>query len=92
MKFAVTILKLVDRKRIELLPETCKAPVLPLSLTAQIDLLLFLLYAISQGEFWCPRRDSNSQNLVSKTSTYTNSVTRAIQQSSFVDYDKLAVW
>ena len=25
---------LVDRKRIELLPETCKAPVLPLSLTA----------------------------------------------------------
>ena len=24
----------VDRKRIELLPETCKAPVLPLSLTA----------------------------------------------------------
>ena len=27
---------------------------------------------------WCPRRDSNSQNLVSKTSTYTNSVTRAI--------------
>ena len=27
-------IKLVDRKRIELLPETCKAPVLPLSLTA----------------------------------------------------------
>ncbi len=25
---------MVDRKRIELLPETCKAPVLPLSLTA----------------------------------------------------------
>ena len=25
----------MDRKRIELLPETCKAPVLPLSLTAQ---------------------------------------------------------
>ena len=27
-------INLVDRKRIELLPETCKAPVLPLSLTA----------------------------------------------------------
>ena len=26
---------------------------------------------------WCPRGDLNSQNLVSKTSTYTNSVTRA---------------
>ena len=31
-----TSIYLVDRKRIELLPETCKAPVLPLSLTAQI--------------------------------------------------------
>ena len=40
----------MDRRGIEPLPETCKAPVLPLSLTAQIDLLLFLLYAISQGE------------------------------------------
>ena len=27
---------LVDRRRIELLPETCKAPVLPLSLTAHV--------------------------------------------------------
>jgi len=27
---------LVDRRRIELLPEACKATVLPLSLTAQI--------------------------------------------------------
>ena len=34
-------------------------------------LLLLLQY------YWCPRRDSNSQNLVSKTSTYTNSVTWA---------------
>ena len=25
-------------------------------------------------EIWCPKRDSNSQNLVSKTNTYTNSV------------------
>ena len=24
--------------------------------------------------YWCPKRESNSQNLVSKTSTYTNSV------------------
>ncbi len=32
---------MVDRKRIELLPETCKAPVLPLSLTAHnFDALL----------------------------------------------------
>ena len=28
-------------------------------------------------KLWCPRGDSNSQNLASKTSTYTNSVTRA---------------
>jgi len=32
--FAERNLNLVDRKRIELLPRTCKAPVLPLSLTA----------------------------------------------------------
>ena len=33
--------------------------------------LLFLLYAINQGEsLWYPRWDSNPQNLVSKTSTY----------------------
>ena len=31
-----------------------------------------------RSHYWCPRGDLNSQNLVSKTSTYTNSVTRAI--------------
>ncbi len=41
---------MVDRRRIELLPEACKATVLPLSLTAQINLLLIPLYAASQGE------------------------------------------
>ena len=30
--------------------------------------------------YWCLRRDSNSQNLASKTNTYTNSVTEAIYE------------
>ncbi len=54
---------LVDRRGIEPRPQACKAHVLPLSLSAH--------------KTWCPRRDSNSQNLASKTNTYTYSVTGA---------------
>ncbi len=85
---------MVDRRGIEPRPEACKATVLPLSLSAQIKihyqspeeesnpLTCSLSRLLRSGKqcilIWCPRRDSNSQNLVSKTSTYTNSVTRAI--------------
>ena len=34
-----TRFKMVDRKRIELFPKACKAPVLPLSLTAHLKIL-----------------------------------------------------
>ena len=39
---------MVDRKRIELFPKACKAPVLPLSLTAHIYKDLTPIYSISQ--------------------------------------------
>ena len=39
---------MVDRKRIELFPKACKAPVLPLSPTAHIYKDLTPIYSISQ--------------------------------------------
>ena len=41
-----------------------------------------MLFLYNNFKTWCPRGDLNSQNLVSKTSTYTNSVTRALYQQS----------
>ena len=77
----------MDRKRIELLPLTCKASVLPLSLTAQklvsvarIELALhgpkpWVIPFHHTEKNWCPMTESNCQLMITKHLLYhlTNS-------------------
>ena len=55
-----TRFKMVDRKRIELFPKACKAPVLPLSPTAHLKSTLSYLDQIRPGQTYrgvsCPSR------------------------------------
>ena len=44
---------MVDRKRIELFPKACKAPVLPLSLTAHLKILhQYIVFVKSKNKNW----------------------------------------
>ena len=48
-----TRFKMVDRKRIELFPKACKAPVLPLSLTAHLKILhQYIVFVKSKNKNW----------------------------------------